>query len=36
MDMGLGLRAFISQRLVPTVDNKRVAAVEVLLGSSTI
>ena len=36
MDMGLNLRAFVSQRLVPTVDNKRVAAVEVLLGSSTI
>ena len=36
MDMGLNLRAFISQRLIPTVDNKRVAAVEVLLGSSTI
>lgn len=36
MDMGLNLRAFVSQRLIPTIDNKRVAAVEVLLGSSTI
>jgi twitching motility protein PilU len=30
------MQAIISQRLVPTVDNKRVAAVEVLLGTKTI
>jgi twitching motility protein PilU len=35
-DMGLNMQAIISQRLVPTVDNKRVAAVEVLLGTKTI
>jgi twitching motility protein PilU len=30
------MRAIVSQRLVPTVDNKRCAAVEVLLGTKTI
>ncbi len=35
-DVGLNMQAIISQRLVPTVDNKRVAAVEVLLGTKTI
>jgi len=35
-DLGLNLQAFISQRLIPTVENKRVAAVEVLLGNKTI
>lgn len=35
-DLGLNLQAIVSQRLVPTVDNKRVAAVEVLLGNKTI
>ena len=35
-DLGLNVQAIISQRLVPTVDNKRVAAVEVLLGTKTI
>ena len=35
-DLGNNLRAFISQRLIPTVDGKRCAAVEVLLGSATI
>lgn len=29
-------RAFVSQRLIPTVDGKRCAAVEVLLGTKTI
>jgi len=36
MDLGLNLRAFVSQRLVPTVDGKRCAAVEILLGTKTI
>ncbi len=36
MDLSSNLRAFVSQRLVPTVDGKRVAAVEVLLGTATI
>jgi len=35
-DLSNNLRAFVSQRLVPTVDGKRCAAVEVLLGSSTV
>lgn len=35
-DLSLNLRAFVSQRLVPTVDGKRVAAIEVLLGTPTV
>jgi twitching motility protein PilU len=35
-DLSNNLRAFISQRLTPTVDGKRCAAVEVLLGSPTV
>ncbi len=34
-DIGLNMQAIISQRLIPTVDGKRVAAVEVLLGNKT-
>ena len=36
MDLGMNLRAFVSQRLVPTIDGKRRAAVEILLGTKTI
>lgn len=36
MDLAMNLRAFVSQRLVKTVDGKRAAAVEVLLGNATI
>lgn len=36
MDLSNNLQAFVSQRLIPTVDGKRVAAIEILLGSSTI
>lgn len=36
LDLSLNLRCFVSQRLVPTVDGKRCAAVEVLLGTSTV
>ncbi len=36
MDLSSNVRGFVSQRLVPTVDGKRCAAVEVLLGSPTI
>ena len=36
MNLGQNLRAFVSQRLVRTVDEKRCAAVEVLLGTKTI
>ena len=35
-DLSLNLKAFISQRLVPTVDGKRVAAIEIMLGTLTI
>ncbi len=34
-DIGLNMQAIISQRLIPTIDGKRVAAVEVLLGNKT-
>jgi len=36
MDLSSNLQAFVSQRLIPSVDGKRVAAVEVLLGTPTI
>jgi twitching motility protein PilU len=36
MDLSSNIRAFVSQRLVPGVDGKRVAAVEVMLGSPTL
>lgn len=36
MDLAMNLRAFVSQRLVKTVDGKRAAAVEILLGTATI
>jgi twitching motility protein PilU len=36
MDLSLNLRAFVSQRLIPTPDNKRVAAIEILLGSPRV
>lgn len=35
-DLGNNLRAFVSQRLVRTVDSKRCAAIEIMLGSHTI
>ncbi|WP_144392167.1 PilT/PilU family type 4a pilus ATPase [Pleionea sediminis] len=35
-DLSLNLKAFISQRLVPTVDGKRCAAIEILLGTPTV
>lgn len=35
-DLSLNIRGFISQRLVPTVDKKRCAAVEVLLGTPIV
>ena len=35
-DLGNNLKAFVSQRLVKTVDGKRRAAVEILLGTATI
>ncbi len=36
MDLSLNLRAFISQRLIPTVDAKRAAAIEILLGTPSV
>lgn len=36
MDLAMNLKAFISQRLVKTIDNKRAAAVEILIGTPTI
>lgn len=35
-DLSLNLRAFISQRLIPTIDNKRCAAIEILLGTPMV
>ncbi len=36
LDLSLNLRAFVSQRLVKTVDGKRCAAVEILLGTPLV
>ena len=36
LDLSLNLKAFVSQRLVPTVDGKRVAAIEILLSSQLV
>ena len=36
MGLAQNIRGFVSQRLVPTADGKRCAAVEVLLGTKTI
>jgi len=35
-DLSLNIQGFISQRLIPTVDGKRCAAVEVLLGTPIV
>lgn len=35
-DLGNNIRAIVSQRLIPTIDGKRCAAIEILLGSPTI
>jgi twitching motility protein PilU len=36
LDLSLNLQAFVSQRLIPTVDGKRAAAIEILLGTPLI
>lgn len=36
LDLSLNLRAFVSQRLIPTVDGKRCAAIEVMLGTPLV
>jgi len=35
-DLGNNLKSFISQRLIPTLDGKRCAAIEVMMGTLTI
>ena len=35
-DLSLNLRAFVSQRLVQTVDNKRCAAIEIMVGTPMV
>ena len=36
MDLSLNIQAFVSQRLIPTVDGKRCAAIEILLGTPMV
>jgi twitching motility protein PilU len=36
LDLSLNLRAFISQRLIPTPEGKRTAAVEVMIGTPRV
>jgi len=36
MDLSLNVRGIVSQRLVPTLDGKRAAAIEILLGTPMI
>ncbi len=36
LDLSFNLKAIISQRLVPTIDNQRAAAIEILLGTPLV
>ena len=36
MDLSMNMQSIVSQRLIPTIDNKRCAAIEVLLGTPMI
>lgn len=36
MDLSLNVRGFVSQRLIPTLDGKRAAAIEILLGTPLV
>lgn len=36
LDLSLNLKAFVSQRLIPTLDGKRTAAIEILLGTPMV
>ncbi|HDY83553.1 MAG TPA: PilT/PilU family type 4a pilus ATPase [Halieaceae bacterium] len=36
MDMSMNMQCIVSQRLIPTVDSKRCAAIEILLGTPMI
>ncbi len=35
-DLALNIKAIVSQRLIPTIEGKRCAAIEILLGTSSI
>ncbi len=36
LDLSLNLQGFVSQRLIPTIDGKRAAAIEILLGTPRV
>jgi twitching motility protein PilU len=36
LDLSLNLQGFVSQRLIPTLDGKRAAAIEILLGTPRV
>lgn len=36
MDLSMNIQCFVSQRLIPTVDGKRCAAIEILLGTPMV
>jgi len=36
LDLSLNMRGIVSQRLVPTIDNKRIAAIEILLNTPLV
>lgn len=36
LDLSLNLKAFVSQRLIPTLDGKRTAAIEIMLGTPMV
>lgn len=36
MDISINIQAFISQRLIPTIEGKRVAAIEILIGTPMV
>lgn len=36
LDLSLNLQALVSQRLIPTIDGKRTAAIEILLGTPLV
>lgn len=36
LDLSLNLKAFVSQRLVPTIEGRRTAAIEILLGTQLV
>ena len=36
MDLSTNIQAFVSQRLIPTTDGKRCAAIEILMGTPMV